>query len=109
LVRLELALLAELGLGLDLTSCAATGATSDLAFVSPKSRQAVCRGAGEPWAAKLLRLPVFLLGEGESDAAAIADGLTLTGHFLAREVLRDGVAAKRCWTARERLVSLLTR
>jgi DNA repair protein RecO (recombination protein O) len=57
----------------------------------------------------LLRLPVFLLGEGEPNAAAIADGLALTGHFLAREVLRDGVAAKRCWTARERLVSLLTR
>jgi DNA repair protein RecO (recombination protein O) len=113
LARLELALLAELGLGLDLASCAATGSTEDLAFVSPKSRQAVSKGAGEPWAAKLLPLPGFLLGvvggEGEADAAAIADGLALTGHFLAREVLRDGAAAKRTWTARERLVSLLLR
>ncbi len=113
LVRLELALLAELGLGLDLASCAATGATEDLAFASPKSRQAVSRGAGLPWAAKLLPLPGFLLGVvgsgGQTDAAAIADGLALTGHFLAREVLQGGVAAKRTWTARERLVSLLLR
>jgi len=109
LVRLELALLAELGLGLDLASCAATGATEDLAFVSPKSRQAVSRAAGEPWAAKLLPLPGFLLGQGEADAAAIAAGLALSGHFLARDVLRDGAAAKRTWTARERLVSLLLR
>jgi DNA repair protein RecO (recombination protein O) len=109
LVRLELALLAELGIGLDLTSCAATASTSDLAFVSPKSRQAVSRGAGEPWAAKLLPLPAFLLGAGNADAAAIADGLALTGHFFARDVLHDGVAAKRCWTARQRLVTLLAR
>ena len=109
LVRLELALLAELGIGLDLASCAATGATLDLSYVSPKSRQAVSRGAGLPYAAKLLPLPAFLLGQGKADAAAIADGLALTGHFLAREVLRDGAAAKRTWTARERLVSLLLR
>ncbi|WP_197042005.1 DNA repair protein RecO [Sandarakinorhabdus oryzae] len=109
LVRLELALLAELGIGLDLASCAATGTTGDLAFVSPKSRQAVSRSAGEPWASRLLPLPAFLLGQGEADAAAIADGLALTGHFLAREVLRDAVAAKRTWTARERLVGLLGR
>lgn len=109
LVRLELALLAELGIGLDLTRCAATGAATDLAYVSPKSRQAVSRGAGEPWATRLLPLPGFLLGTSEADAAAIADGLALTGHFLSREVLRDSAAAKRCWTARERLVTLLAR
>lgn len=109
LVRLELALLAELGIGLDLASCAATGATADLAYVSPKSRQAVSRGAGLPWADKLLPLPAFLLGLAEADAAAIADGLTLTGHFLARDVLRDSAAARRCWAARERLVTLLAR
>ena len=109
LVRLELALMAELGIGLDLASCAATGAAEDLAYVSPKSRQAVSRGAGLPWAAKLLPLPGFLMGAGNPDAAAIADGLALTGHFLAREVLRDSTAAKRTWAARERLVSLLLR
>jgi DNA repair protein RecO (recombination protein O) len=109
LVRLELALLAELGLGLDLASCAATGSRDDLAYVSPKSRQAVSRAAGQPWAAKLLPLPAFLLGEAAPDAAAIADGLALSGHFLARDVLHDGKAAARTWAARERLVSLLLR
>src|SRR6185295_6662627 len=34
LVRFELAMLAELGFGLDLENCAATGATSDLVYVS---------------------------------------------------------------------------
>ena len=109
LVRLELAVLAELGIGLDLSHCAATGSRDDLAYVSPKSRQAVSRGAGLPWAAKLLALPGFLLGTGNADAEAMAQGLALTGHFLAGELLRDGVAAKRCWAARERLISLLLR
>lgn len=109
LVRLELALLAELGMGLDLASCAATGTTSDLAYVSPKSRQAVSRGAGLPWAARLLPLPGFLLGQGEADAAATRDGLALTGHFLGRDVLQGSAMAKRCWTARERLLGLLLR
>ncbi len=109
LVRLELALLAELGVGLDLSSCAATGARDDLAFVSPKSRQAVSRGAGTPYAARMLPLPGFLLGEGEADAAAITDGLALCGHFLHRDVLGTGAAADRVWAARERLVSLVAR
>ena len=103
------AALAELGIGLDLSHCAATGSRDDLAYVSPKSRQAVSRGAGLPWAAKLLALPGFLLGTGNADAEAMAQGLALTGHFLAGELLRDGVAAKRCWAARERLISLLLR
>ena len=109
LVRLELALLAELGVGLDLSCCAATGSRDDLAYVSPKSRQAVCRGAGLPWAGKLLALPGFLLGAGSTDAAAIADGLALSGHFLARDVLASGAAAARTWAARERLLALLAR
>ncbi len=59
LVRFELAMLAELGFGLDLENCAATGETSDLAYVSPKSGGAVSRSAGEPWRERLLRLPAF--------------------------------------------------
>jgi DNA repair protein RecO (recombination protein O) len=107
LVRLELALLAELGLGLDLASCAATGSRDDLAFVSPKSRQAVSRAAGLPWAARLLPLPGFLLAGGPADAAALADGLTLSGHFLTRNLLAGNPAEARVWAARERLCGLL--
>lgn len=86
-VRFELLLLTELGFGLDLSRCAATGTTDDLAYVSPKSSQAVSRGAGLPYAAKLLPLPGFLIGTAPADAAAIHDGLALTGHFLERDVL----------------------
>jgi DNA repair protein RecO (recombination protein O) len=107
LVRLELALLADLGLGLDLASCAATGASDDLAYVSPKSRQAVSRGAGAPYAAKLLPLPAFLLAGGGGDADALADGLKLSGYFLARNLLAGNPAEARVWTARERLRGLL--
>src|SRR4029078_3414132 len=59
MVRFEMQMLAELGLGLDLASCAATGAADDLGYVSPKSGRAVSRTAGVPWPARLFRLPAF--------------------------------------------------
>jgi len=87
-VRFELQLLSELGFGLDLEQCAATGASSDLVYVSPKSGRAVSRSAGDPWSDKMLRLPAFLR---ERQAAAtgrdVTDGFTLTGYFLTRHVL----------------------
>ena len=85
IVRFELKFLDELGFGLDLTKCAATGRTSDLVYVSPKSGQAVARDAGEPYRDKLLPLPGFLLEELTSSPPAghdILDGLTMTGYFL---------------------------
>jgi DNA repair protein RecO (recombination protein O) len=94
LVRFELAMLAELGFGLDLESCVATGETADLAYVSPKSGGAVSRTAGEPWRDRLLRLPAFLRhDQGEEEAAHrwsaqdLQDGFALTGLFLLRHVL----------------------
>ncbi len=91
LVRFELAMLAELGFGLDLTSCAATGATCDLIYVSPKSGGAVSRQAGEPWRERLFRLPPFLSPEtgGQNTWAGqdLRDGFELTGWFLLRHVL----------------------
>ena len=62
-VRFELQLLSELGFGLDLETCVATGGSGDLVYVSPKSGRAVSRSAGEPWADKMLRLPAFLREE----------------------------------------------
>lgn len=85
----ELQLLAELGFGLDLASCAATGATADLIYVSPKSGRAVSRQAGEPWRHKLLPLPAFLTADGDGGAPSAAElraGFALTGFFLARHV-----------------------
>jgi DNA repair protein RecO (recombination protein O) len=87
-VRWELDLLAELGFGLDLTRCAATGTTEDLVFVSPKSAQAVSRAAGGPYREKLLKLPAFLRDPAVAASRDdISDGLTLTGFFLDRHVV----------------------
>ncbi|MDO9711405.1 DNA repair protein RecO [Paracraurococcus lichenis] len=89
-LRWEAALLAELGYGLDLGRCAATGATEDLVWVSPRTGRAVSAVAGEPWRDRLLPLPRFLLGQsgGEGPAEWLA-GLRLTGHFLARDVFGE--------------------
>ncbi|PIP00840.1 DNA repair protein RecO [Pleomorphomonas carboxyditropha] len=86
--RFELMLLDELGFGLDLTRCAATGRTDDLRFVSPKSARAVCGDAGAPYADRLLSLPAFLLpgADDTPDAADVAAALKLTGFFLDRHV-----------------------
>src|SRR5690242_20262700 len=90
LVRFELAMLGELGFGLDLENCAATGATSDLVYVSPKSGGAVSRVAGEPWRDRLLALPPFLRPSQEAadwSDQDLQDGFRLTGMFLLRHVL----------------------
>lgn len=90
-VRWELGLLRELGFGLDLAACAATGQTEDLAWVSPKSGRAVSAPAGAPYRDRLLPLPAFLLdapgaARPNPQLPAIAGGLALTGHFLERHV-----------------------
>jgi DNA repair protein RecO (recombination protein O) len=91
LVRFELAMLGELGFGLDLENCAATGEATDLVYVSPKSGGAVSRTAGEPWRDRLLRLPPFLRqseeGAGGWSDHDLQDGFQLTGMFLLRHVL----------------------
>ncbi len=83
--RFELAFLAELGFGLDLRSCAATGAIDDLIYVSPRSGRAVSRAAGEAYREKLMRLPAFLRADDDPVSAAdLADAFALTGFFLDR-------------------------
>jgi DNA repair protein RecO (recombination protein O) len=85
IARFEFGFLAELGFGLDLAACAATGATSDLIYVSPRSGRAVSRAAGEPYRDKLMRLPEFLRANAEpASAAELADAFALTGFFLDR-------------------------
>jgi DNA repair protein RecO (recombination protein O) len=89
-VRFELRMLAELGFGLDLDACAATGTRDDLAYVSPKSGRAVSRAAGVPWQERLLRLPPFLNRDAVSERPSpeeLRNGFTLTGFFLTRHVL----------------------
>ena len=85
-VHWELGVLSDLGYGLDLDRCAATGANDDLAYVSPRTGRAVSLSAGEPYRDKLLALPDFLVGRGGGDAADLGLGLALTGHFLERHL-----------------------
>ena len=82
----EMGLLRELGFGLDLSKCAATGAVDNLIYVSPKSGCAVSEAAGEVYKEKLLALPPFLRGEGGFEESDILNGLKLTGHFLLHRV-----------------------
>jgi DNA repair protein RecO (recombination protein O) len=86
-IEWECALLAALGYGLDLTSCAATGVNDDLAYVSPRSGRAVSRSAGVPYQDKLLALPGFLWGDTPAEEADIVAGLALTGYFLHHHLL----------------------
>jgi len=96
LVRFELAILSDLGFGLDLSQCALTGVRSDLVWVSPKTGRAASGKAGAPYADRLLVLPRFLRpqdavpDDGGDETVAkseIASGLCLTGHFLDVHVL----------------------
>lgn len=104
----ELALLEDLGYGLDLTACAVTGDVEDLTYVSPKSGRAVsAEGAGD-WADRLLPLPPELLGVVTSDFAGIREGLKTTGHFLTHG-LAHALGGKPLPEARARLVDRLSR
>ena len=89
LVRWELALLDELGFGLDLSQCASTGANDQLIYVSPKSGRAVSASAGEPYRDRMLSLPQFLTKHrrGSVTTQDVVEGLALTGHFLETRVL----------------------
>src|SRR5438309_5879289 len=84
MVRFELQMLVELGFGLDLQSCAATGGEDDLGYVSPKSGRAVSRLAAAPWQDRLFRLPAFLSEAVTPSLADLADVFALTGLFLVR-------------------------
>lgn len=107
-VRFELRMLEELGFGLDLDQCAATGAAEELVFVSPKSGRAVSRGAGEPWRDRMLPLPAFLRGEAQTPAAAdLLDAFRLTGFFLDRHIY--GPRGLNPPDERARLMALVSR
>jgi len=107
LVRYELLMLAELGFGLDLTSCAVTGGSDDLVAVSPRSGHAVSAGEAEPYADRLLPLPAFVREGGIGNWRDIVDGLELTGHFIDRDLLTD--RSRPIAEARRRLVDRLRR
>lgn len=109
LVRWELGLLEELGFGLDLGKCAATGSNDHLIYVSPKTGRAASASAGEPYAKRLLKLPQFLTRH-RSGAVTNDDvlaGFALTGHFLQARVLKPREAPMP--DARARMLAYLAK
>ena len=102
-VQWELAVLADLGFGLDLSSCAVTGETENLAFVSPRSGRAVTREAAGPYKERLLPLPGFLAGRGGGGPEEIAEGMALSGFFLESNIFHP--QDKPLPAARQRLAA----
>ena len=104
----EEALLAELGFALDLTTCAVSGSTEDLSFISPKTGRAVSGSAAGEWADRLLPLPNVLAGEGEAETADILEALDVTGYFIERKVIAP-LSGAEMPAARLRLLQTLRR
>jgi DNA repair protein RecO (recombination protein O) len=107
-LRWELALLEDMGFGLDLSACAVTGAGDDLAYVSPRTGRAVSADAAGEWADRLLPLPPALLGHGDGDLSGIGDGLVTTGFFL-KNRLAVQLSDRPLPAARQRLVDAIAR
>ncbi len=107
-LRWEMALLTELGYGLDLTECAVTGSTDNLIYVSPKSGRAVSAKAAGEWADRLLPLPPILRGEGDAADDEVLEALRTTGYFLSDKLAPD-LGSKPIPEARARFVDLFAR
>ncbi|MCR9126288.1 MAG: DNA repair protein RecO [Rhodobacteraceae bacterium] len=107
-LRWEMALLEDMGYGLDLTRCAATGAGDELIYVSPKTGRAVSRDGAGAWADRLLPLPPCLRGQGDAGDAEIAEALGTTGYFLQHH-LAPGLGQGLLPSARARFVERLIR
>ena len=104
----ELALLEEMGFGLDLSRCAVTGATEGLCYISPKSGRAVSEaGAGE-WKERLLPLPACLLDLRQSDKVDILQGFQSTGYFLTNW-LAPALGDRSLPAARQRFIDIYAR
>ena len=107
-LRWEMALLEDLGYGLDLSRCAVTGAAGGLVHVSPKSGRAVSAEGAGPWAERLLPLPPEMLGEGAGALPGVLAGLRTTGHFLSAW-LAPAIGERPVPEARARLMDRLAR
>lgn len=107
-LKWELALLNEIGLGLDLSSCAVTGAQDGLAFVSPKTGRAVTSAGAGDWADRLLPLPAFLAKGAVPSPSELSEGLRLSGYFLENRLASE-LIQKPLPAARQRLVDRLSR
>ena len=105
----ENALLSDMGFGLDFSECAATGATQDLIYVSPRSGRAVSREGGKDYADLMLPLPRFLrMDDPTEDTRTVAESLRTTGHFI-EAWLMPALGRNKLPSARGRLIAALNR
>ncbi|MEK6734660.1 MAG: DNA repair protein RecO [Pseudomonadota bacterium] len=88
-IRFETLLLQELGFALNFNSCAVTGATDGLYYVSPKTGMAVTKEAGEAYRDKLLKLPKFLLDDSHASKDESTLGLELTYYFINKHLYKS--------------------
>lgn len=102
-ILLEIELLRQLGYGLDLETCAATGTKEDLAYISPKTGRAVSKEAGDPYKDKLFKYPN--LDSAETSLEEIKNGLALTTHFLTKSLAE--ISHKTMPECRTRLEELI--
>lgn len=107
-LKWELALLDEMGFGLELGACTVSGANDRLIYVSPKSGRAVSESAAGEWADRLLPLPPVMLGEGDGTDAEVAQALGTTGYFLETKLIRS-LGDRPIPPARARLIDVLAR
>lgn len=105
-LRWEMALLEDLGFGLDLSRCAVTGTVDNLVYVSPKSGRAVSRDAAGDWADRMLPLSGLMVGSQKADEQSLMDGLTTTGYFLSHW-LAHSLGDKPLPASRQRLIDRL--
>ncbi|MEY8830970.1 DNA repair protein RecO [Sedimentitalea sp. XS_ASV28] len=105
-LKWEIALLEELGFGLDLSCCAATGSTRNLVYVSPKSGRAVSRAGAGQWADRMLPLPPVMQGARNASDHEIAQALGTTGYFM-EERVATALGNKPLPNARARFVDLV--
>ena len=98
----------DLGFGLDLSCCAVSGTTEDLAYVSPKSGRAVAAHHAGRWKTQLLPLAPSMIGQSVADNSEISEGLRTTGHFL-EKWLAPSLGDRALPSARKRLVERLFR
>ncbi|MEN8842174.1 MAG: DNA repair protein RecO [Octadecabacter sp.] len=104
----EVALLEEMGFGMDLSACAVSGLNDDLFYVSPRTGRAVSRLAAGDWADRLLPLPHVLLGKGDADIGEIVKALRTTGHFLNNHLAKS-LGNRQIPEARQRLIDTMKR
>jgi DNA repair protein RecO (recombination protein O) len=107
-LRWELALLEEMGFGLQLDQCAVSGATDNLIYVSPRTGRAVARDAAGDWVDRMLPLPGVLGGIGLGPFVDVFEGLKTTGHFL-QSYMAATLAGRPLPEARARFVDAFSR